>query len=235
MKTADGPHSWSSRLLLPAVDLSLLGAIFLVVPSMGELIFARSPLCHFFLLPGFFLTVAGIAAIRQVPRYSLNESRDPSILAACLVFFMVIIYSMLYVEATNLGGNEKSNEAWTIGIFFAFLLFVLGGFYWPVRRAQPHTGKALAAEAVGLFSVNYLTVIGAAVWDGFSSQPQPPGAEPVTGWPFVFLFLILYFLFLAFFGLPRLYLLRATGDRIGLAFYLVGVAIFLWNKVPPMA
>jgi hypothetical protein len=39
-------------------------------------------------------------------------------------------------------------------------------------------------------------------------------------------------LFLVFFGLPRVYLLRATGDKRGLLIYVAGVAIFLWDKVP---
>ena len=47
------------------------------------------------------------------------------------------------------------------------LLFVLAGFYWPVKRTRPHTKKALAAEAIGLGSVNYLTLIGAAIWHHF--------------------------------------------------------------------
>jgi hypothetical protein len=36
------------------------------------------------------------------------------------------------------------------------------------------------------------------------------------------------------FGLPRIYQFRATGDKIGLTACLAGLAIFLWDEVPPV-
>jgi len=224
--------SWPQRLIPPLIDLGMWAGIIWLVPWLGDRIFAQSQVNHFFLIPGFFLILAGIIAIRQLPEYSLDEKKGPSILAACLVFFQVIIYSMLYAYSTNVGGDQKGNDNVAVVLFFIFLPLVLGAFFLPVERAAAGTGKALTAQSIGLISVNYLTLIGAAVWHHFSSLPAPEDPVYATGIWFLILFAILYLLFLAFFGLPRLYLLRATGDKIGLAIYLGGLAIFLWNKVP---
>jgi hypothetical protein len=224
----------SHRLVPPAIDLATLAGIVFLVPWLGAQIFAQSSVNHFFLIPGFFLIVIGIIAIRSLPKYSLDDSKDPSFLAVCLVFFLMVTYSLLYAYATNIGGGEQGNDGIAVMIFFVFLLPVIGAFFWPTTNAKPDTVKSLTAESMGLISVNYLTLIGASVWYHFSSLPT--GEDPVyaTGISFLILFGILYFLFLAFFGLPRIYLLRATGDKFGLTAYLVGLAIFLWDKLPPV-
>ena len=222
------------RLIPPAIDLASLAGFLFLAPWLGARIFAQSPVSHLFLLPGFVLIVAGIYAIRSLPSYSLDDSKGPSFLAMCLIFFQMVTYSLLYVYATNIGGSEQENDGIAVVIFFVLLLPVAGAFLLPARKAKAGTTSALVAESVGLFSVNYLTVIGAAVWTTFFSLPT--GADPVyaTGISFLILYVLIYLLFLAFFGLPRLYLLRATGDKVGLTIYLIGLAIFLWDKVPPV-
>ncbi len=224
----------SHRLVPPAIDLATLTAMFTLVPWLGAQIFAQSSVNHYFLIPGFFLIVIGIVAIRNLPNYSIDESKDPSLVGSCLVFFLMVVYLLLYVYATNLGGSKQENDGIAVVMFFAFLLPVIGAFLWPTTNAQPGSVKALIAESIALFSVNYLTLIGASVWHHFSSLPTTENPVYATGFAFLILYGILYLIFLVFFGLPRIFLLRATGDMLGLTAYLVGVAIFLWDKVPPV-
>ena len=222
------------RLVPLGIDLATLAGMLFLVPWLGAQIFAQSSVNHFFLIPGFFLIVFGILAIRSLPKYSLENSKDPSFLAVCLVFFLMVTYILLYVYATNRGGSAKENEGIATIIFFVFLLPVVGAFFWPTTNAEPDTAKALLAGSIGLISVNYLTLIGASVWYHFSSLPTPEDPVYATGIAFLFFYGIIYLLFLLFFGLPRIYLLRATGDKLGLTAYLVGLAVFLWDQVPPI-
>lgn len=205
-----------------------------LVPWLGAQIFTQSSVNHFFLIPGFFLIVIGILAIRNLPQYSLDENKDPSLFSACLVFFMMITYSLLYTYATNVGGSSDGNDGMAYLVFFVFLVPVIGAFMWPKIGTKPGSREALLASSVGLVCVNYVTLIGASVWYHFSTLPTAPDPIYATGIAFLILYGILYFLFLAFFGLPRIYLLKATGDKLGLIAYLVGVAVFLWDKVPPV-
>ena len=225
---------WQQRLPPLLIDVATVLGYYFFVPWLGGLITDQSAANHFFLVPGFLLIMAGAIAIRQLPDYSIKEDEGPSVYGVCLVFFLLVSYSLLYAYATNLGGSEADNDGAAVIIFFIILVPALGAFCVPVKRAKPDSGKALVAECIALASVNYLTLIGAAVWHLFSSLP--PGEDPVyaTGISFLILFAILYLLFLAFFGLPRLYLLRATGDKVGLAIYLLGLAVYLWDKVPPV-
>lgn len=223
------------RLVPLGIDLATLAGMLFLVPWLGAQIFAQSSVNHFFLIPGFFLIVVGILAIRSLPKYSLDDRKAPSFLAVCLVFFLVITYSLLYVYATNRGGSQQENENLAALIFFVFLLPVVGAFFWPTTNAKPDTVGAVVAGSFGLISVNYLTLIGASVWYHFSSLPTTEDPVYATGISFLFFFGMLYLLFLLFFGLPRIYLLRATGDKLGLATYLAGLAIFLWDQVPPIS
>ena len=234
MNSPRTPWDWRQRLVPVLIDLATLAGFIFFVPWLGAQIFAQSSSNHFFLILGFVLMLAGTIAIRQLPNYSLDESKGPPVLGTCLVFFLLIAYLLLYVHATDLGGSEKDNDGIAVILFFILLVPFLGVFCVPVNRAQPGTRKALVAESIALISVNYLTLIGAAVYGQFASLP--PGKDPVyaTGIWFLILFSVLYLVFLAFFGLPRIYILRATGDRLGLALYLAGVAIFLWDNVPPV-
>lgn len=234
MKTQSSFLQMSHRLVPPAIDLATLTAMFTFVPWLGARIFAQSSVNHYFLITGFFLIVIGILAIRNLPNYSLDDSKDPSLFSKCLVFFLMVVYLLLYVHATDLGGSDKENDSLAVVMFFVFLLPVIGAFFWPTTNAQPGSAKALIAESIALFSVNYLTLIGASVWHHFSSLPTTGNPVYATGFAFLILYGILYLLFLVFFGLPRIFLLRATGDMLGLTTYLVGVAIFLWDKVPPV-
>jgi hypothetical protein len=217
-----------------AIDLATLAGMLYLVPWLGARFFVQSSVGHFFLIPGFFLIVVGIVAVRSLPKSSLDDRKAPSILAICLVFFQVLTYSILYIYATNPGGTAQENESAGVWIFFVFLLPVIGAFSWPTTNAKPKTTRALVAGSISLVCVNYLTLIGASVWHHFSSLPTPNEPVYATGISFVILFGVLYLLFLVFFGLPRIYLLRATGDKFGLTAYLVGLAVFLWNQVPPV-
>ena len=188
MSEKGGAMYWPKRLIPLLIDLATFAGIIYLVPWLGAQIFAQSPINHFFLIPGFLLILTGIIAIRQLPDYSLDESKGPSVLTACLVFFQVVIYSMLYASATNIGGGEKGNDNIAVIIFFIFLCPVLAAFFWPVTKAGAGTGKALAAESIGLISVNYLTLIGAAVWHHFTSLPHPDDPVYATGIWFLILF-----------------------------------------------
>jgi len=237
MNTARIPRHWRHwrRRAIPLlIDLATLAGYLVFVPWLGERIIAQSPSNHLILIPGFFLILAGALAIRQLPNDSVKDNGEPSLLGMCLAFFLLVTYSLLYSYATDLGGSEKGNDSMAVIVFFILLVPALGAFCIPVKRAKPDTRKASLVECIALISVNYLTLIGASVWGQFSSLPH--GEDPVyaTGIPFLVLFGILYLLFLAFFGLPRIYLLRATGDKVGLAIYLIGLAIYLWDKVPPV-
>ena len=232
METTGGTRYWSQRLIPPLIDLATaLGFLFLV-PWLGEQLFAQSLSNHLILLPGFPLIIVGIVAIRQLPEYSVDESKDPSVIAVCLIFIQILAYSMLYTTATNLGGDGKDNDTMAAIIFAIYLLPVLGAFCWPVTRTEAGSGRALAASCLGLISVNYLSILSTAVWSHFASLPSPEDSLRHGGIGFLAMFGIIYLIFLACFGLPRLFLLRATGDRVGLGFYLVGLAIFLWDKIP---
>jgi hypothetical protein len=231
MEKNGGTIYWSERLIPPLIDFTTALGFLCFVPWLGEQLFAQASTNHLLLLPGFLLILTGIVAIRQLPEYSLDE-HDPSVLATCLVFVQVLAYSMLYATATNLGGDGKGNDTMAAIIFAIFLLPVLGAFCWPVTRAQPGSRRALTASCLGLISVNYLSIISTAVWSHFASLPSPEDSLSQGGIGFLAMFGITYLIFLACFGLPRLFLLRATGDRIGLGFYLVGLATFLWDKIP---
>ena len=224
----------SHRLVPLLIDLATLAGMVFLTPWLGAQIFAQSSANHLFLIPGFFLIVVGIFAIRNLPQYSVDERKDPSWLAVCLVFFVVVIYSLLYAYATNVGGSKDGNEGIAILIFFVFLVPVIGAFVWPKTGTKPGSPKALVAESVGLVSVNYLTLIGASIWYHFYSLPTVDNPVYATGIAFLILYGILYFLFLVFFGLPRIYLFLSTENTLGFATYLGGVAIFLWDKVPPV-
>jgi hypothetical protein len=227
-------RNWRQRVIPLLIDLATLAGYLFLVPWLGERIIAQHPSNHFLLAPGFLLILVGMLAIRQLPKNSMRKNELPSFFGVCLVFFLLVVYSLLYSYATNLGGSETDNDGMAVILVFIMLVPTIGSFYLRVTAAQPDTRKALVTESVALFSVNYLTLIGAAVWDQFTSLPS--GKDPVhaTGIAFLILYGILYLLFLAFFGLPRLYLLRATGDKVGLAIYLLGLAIYLWDKVPPV-
>ena len=216
------------------IDLVSVGAFFFATPWLGAQLFSPSPANHFILIPGFVLMIAGIVAIRCLPDYSIDEEKDPSIFGVCLAMFLLVSYLLLYTTSTNIGGNQKDNEGYAIVIFFIVIIPYFGAFCVPVTRAKPESRKALVASSIGLISVNYLTLIGTSLWGQFAATPIE--GEPVyaTGISFLILYTILFGLFLAFFGLPRIYLLRATGDKIGLGLYLAGVAIYLWDKVPPV-
>ena len=225
---------WVRRVLPPVLDLVSLTAAIFLVPWLGARLFAEASVGRLFLIPGFVLILAGILAVRRFPDYALDDSKGLSLFAMCLVFFQIVTYSLFYAYATNVDGTESQNDGIAVVVFFLFLVPVAAAFFLPATKAEPDTRKALVAESVGLLSVNYLTMLGAAVWYRFSTMPTSEEAVHPTGLTFLVLFVILYLLFLAFFGLPRLYLLRATGDRIGLTVYLVSLAVFLWDKVPPL-
>jgi hypothetical protein len=225
---------WAHRLVPTLIDLLMLAGMIFLVPWLGPKLFQPTTLNHILLIPGFVLIVVGILAIRSLPSYPRADPQGPTLLTACLVFFQMVIYCLCYAYGTNIGGSEADNDGVAVILFFALLLPVIGAFTWPMTRALPGTRKALVVESIGLVSVNYLTLIGASVWEYYRSLPVSEESVPATGISFVVLYAIFYVLFLAFFGLPRIYLLRATGDRLGLALYLLGVAIFLWNKVPPL-
>lgn len=133
---------WSQRLIPPLIDLVTALGFFCLVPWLGDQLFAQSWTNHFLLLPGFLLILVGIISIRQLPEYSLDESKGPSVLAVCLLFIQILAYSMLYTTATNLGGNGKGNDTFAAIIFAIYLLPVLGAFCWPVTRAKAGSGKA---------------------------------------------------------------------------------------------
>jgi hypothetical protein len=227
-KPRNRPRSW-----IPLViDIATLAGFLFLVPWLGDLISSHSSWNHLLLIPGFFLIIAGTVAIRSLPDYAIDEDKGPSVLGVCLVFILLLSYCLLYTYSTNLGGSVKSNDGVAVIIFFVLLLPVCGAFSIPISKAKADTPEALIVESIGLISVNYLTLVGAAVWDRFSSMPT--GKEPVyaTGISFLILYGIIVMLFLVFFGLPRVYLLRATGDKRGLLIYVAGVAVFLWDKVP---
>ncbi|MEJ6571400.1 MAG: hypothetical protein QNL01_06035 [Akkermansiaceae bacterium] len=186
------------------------------------------------MIPGFFAIMAGVAAIRSLPNYSIDEDKGPSILGVCLMVVILVAYCLLYTSATNLGGSQKSNDGAVAILFFVLLLPVCGAFCMPLSKAKKDTTEALIVESIALISVNYLTLVGAAVWDCFSSMPSAKDPVYATGISLLILYGILVMIFLVFFGLPRVYLLRATGDKRGLLIYIAGVAIFLWDKVPPV-
>lgn len=216
------------------IDGALLAGLFLLVPWLGKRIFDQTSFNHVFMVPGFLLMLAGILSVRQLPSYGLDDEKGPSLGGACLVFFQMVIFALLYAYATDLGGTGKNKDGVAVVLFFVFLLPVLGAFYLPVTRAEADTTKALVVNSIAQISVNYLTLLGAAVWYCFTSLSGPEEPRYATGIWFLILYTILYVLFLAFFGLPRLYLLFATGDAIGLVIYLVSIGVFLWNKVPPL-
>jgi len=67
--------------------------MFFLVPWLGAQIFAQSSVNHFFLIPGFFLIVVGIVAIRSLPEYAIDEDReDPSFLAVYLVGLAIFLW-----------------------------------------------------------------------------------------------------------------------------------------------
>ena len=234
MNGAGESQGWPHRLIPVLIDLSMLAGIIFLVPWLGARLFARSAVNHILLVPGFLLIPAGIISIRCLPNHSPGDSKGPPLPSIFLVFFQMIAYILCYAYGTNIGGSESDNDGVAVILFFVFLPLVIGAVYWPTSRAVPGTGKALAAGSIGLISVNYLTLIGAAVWEYYCSLPTGENPVYATGISFLVLYAILYVLFLAFFGLPRLYLLRSTGDRLGLTLYLLGLAIFLWDKVPPV-
>ena len=232
MKTTGGTLYSPERLIPPLIDSTTTLGFFFLVPWLGEQLFSQSSSNHLILLPGFPLILAGIVSIRQLPEYSLDERKDPSVIAVCLVFIQILAFSMLYTTATNLGGDGKGNDTMAAIIFAIFLLPVLGAFCWPVSRAEAGSRRARTASYIGLISVNYLSILSTAVWSQFASLPSPEDSLRHGGIGFLAMFGIIYLVFLACFGLPRLFLLRATGDRIGLGIYLMGLAIFLWDKIP---
>jgi hypothetical protein len=224
----------SHKMVPPTIDLvTLLGMIFFV-PWFGGQLFTPSSVNHFLLIPGFFLIVTGIFAIRSLPRDSHNDADDPSFVAICLVFFLMVTYLLLYVYATNLGGSESDNDGIVVILFFIYLIPVIGSLYWRATASQPGSTRALIAQSVGLISVNYLTLIGESVWYYFSSLPLSGDPVYAKGFSFLVLYTILFLLFLAFFGLPRIYLFKATNDKLGLTLYIGGIAVYLWDKVPPI-
>jgi len=234
MQTSSKLLYLSNQIVPPIIDIvSLFGFIFLV-PWLGSHLFSESLLNHLLLLPTFFLIFAGIIAIRSLPKTSKKADFTPGFFEICLIFFLMIAYSLLYAYGTNIGGSESNNDNIAILIFFIILIPIIIAFYWPITNPKPKSGKALAAESIGLISVNYLTLIGASVWYYFTALPTGENPVYATGIWFLILYLILFFLFLAFFGLPRLYLFRATKNKIGLAIYLLTLAVFLWDKVPPV-
>jgi len=84
---------WSHRLVPPAIDLASLAGMFFLVPWLGAQIFAQSSVNHFFLIPGFFLIVVGIVAIRSLPEYAIDDDReDPSFLAVYLVGLAIFLW-----------------------------------------------------------------------------------------------------------------------------------------------
>lgn len=234
IESEPGQVALAARATPPLIDLATFGGFILVAPWLGEQLFSPSPVNHLILVPGFALMLLGAVAIRSLPNYSIDEDKGPSVVATCLAFVLLVAYLQLYTHATNLGGSPKSNEGYAVVIFFVVLFPYLGAFCMPVKKAEPGSSNALVVSSIGLVSVNYLTLIGAAVWGEFSVLLTKGEAVPASGIAFLVLFAVIFLVFLVFFGLPRIYLLRATGDRIGLGMYLVGVAIFLWDKVPPL-
>ncbi len=222
------------RLVPPAIDLVTLIGMIVFVPWFGDHLFTQSPVNHFILIPGFFLIGIGVIAIRSLPSYSFNDSKGPSFVAICLVFFLIVTYLLLYVYSTNLGGSESDNDGIVVILFFVLLAPMIVTFNWGTTRSRPDSARALTAKSVGLISVNYLTLIGESVWYYFTSLPVSEDPVYAKGFTFLVFYSILFLLFLAFFGLPRLYLLRATSDKFGLSVYLGGIAIYLWDKVPPI-
>ena len=229
-----GRIALAASVTAPVIDLATFGGFFFMTPWLGERLFSQSSSNHFILIPGFVLMIAGAVSIRSLPNYSIEEKEGPSVLGVCLAFFLLIAYLLLYTHATDIGGSPKNNEGYAVVIFFVVLIPYFGAFCTPVTRALPGSRKALVASSIGLISVNYITLIGTSVWGQFSRLPTKEEPVYATGLSFLILFGVLYMLFLVFFGLPRIYLLRATGDRIGLGLYLAGVAIYLWDKVPPV-
>lgn len=225
---------WALRIVPRAIDLAMLAGAFLFVPWFGSQLYSPTITNYLVLAPGFLLILAGIIAIRNLPKYSFDDEAGPSLFAACLALILMVVYLMLFAYGTNIGGSEGNNDTVITLGFFLFLPMILTAFYWPVKKTKPETKKALIAESIGLFSVNYLTLLGAAVWYQFSHLPTVEDPVYATGIPFFMLYIILIGIFIVSFGLPRIYLLRATRDKIGLIAYILSVAIFLWDKVPPV-
>ncbi|GAG20480.1 unnamed protein product, partial [marine sediment metagenome] len=110
---SDAPNSLSMiyRCLPTTVDVLTVVGYFLLVPGLGSLFLSQSPWNHVILLPGYLLLMVGVVLIRKLPSYSVDEEKDPGIISACLVFFLIVVYSMLYTTATDIGGGGKGNDA----------------------------------------------------------------------------------------------------------------------------
>lgn len=222
------------RILPTSIDLLTIAGYYFLVPPLAALFLAQSVWNHAILLPGYLLLIIGVIAIRKLPSYSVDESEQPGILGACLAFFMVVIFGMLYTTATNLGGTGKGNDTATVVIFFVFLFPFLMSFFLDVKRTENGTKEAIIVESISTAIANYFTLMGAAVWYCFSSMEVPEDARYATGISHLILWAILVLIFLAFFGLPRIYLLVATGNLRGFVAYVIGVAVFLWTRVPAL-
>ena len=222
------------RILPVCVDLLTIAAYDFVVPLLSALLLSQSRWNHLLLLPGFVLLILGVVLIRSLPNYSLDEDKGPSVVAACLAFFIVIAYIWLYTSATNLGGSESNNEVWLTVIFFVYLFPFLMAFGGPQWKTERNTKSAIFIESASVAIVNYFTLLGAAVWFSFQATSEPENPVYATGISHLVLWAIMVMLFIVFFGLPRVYILKATGNRRGFFFYVVGIGIFMWNKVPAL-
>ena len=228
------PPSNLYRILPVCVDLLTIAAYKFLVPLLSALLLSQSRWNHLLLLPGFVLLILGVILIRSLPDYSLDEDKGPSITAACLAFFIVIAYTWLYTSATNLGGSESSNEGWLAVIFFLYLFPFLMAFSAPRWKTERETKSAILIETASVAIVNYFTLLGAAVWFSFQAMGEPENPVYATGISHLVLWAIMVVLFIVFFGLPRVFMLKATGDRRGFILYVAGIGIFMWNNVPAL-
>ncbi len=218
------------KFTLRAVDVSYLGGIFIFVPWLGTQILEHNNFAFWFITPGFLIILIGILAIRSLPTY--DKALD--IVGMLGSFFFTIVFLMLFGYAANDSGKASDVEGYAVLGFFIYFPFVFVAFSVSVEKYREKAKAGPTASVIALLCVHYLTILGAAVWEAFTLLPSSPDPVYATGFPFLMLFLILCVLFMVFFGLPRIFLMLAYKDYVGFLIYLLGLGIYLWDKVPPV-
>lgn len=218
------------KFALRSVDLSYLGGIFLFVPWLGAQILEHNALAFWFITPGFLIIILGILAIRSLPTYH----KDLDSIGVLGSFFFTIVFLILFGYSVNDSGKSSDVEGYAVLGFFIYFPFVFVAFSASVDKYREKAKTGAAASVIAALCVNYLTVLGAAVWEAFMLLPSNPDPVYATGFSFLMLFLILCVLFMVFFGLPRIFLMLAHKDYVGFSIYLLGLGIYLWDKVPPV-
>jgi hypothetical protein len=243
--------------LTVAIDgLSIL-AFLLLLPGLVESFRRPSAGNGLFIIGSFVFFLIGIGSLRALQRGSSDRKKprrgqrsgekkqeEPgpgctTWIAIFVLFGYMALITLVLGEVTG-WFPSFSSETREVGLadFGFFVLAVLStlaayGIGCLAEPAPIESARGTVYQVLGVIGTDLMTLVTLAWYQSSMGDLGSADAGNPLGGKIV-LFASFYLLFLVFYAPPRIYLFLANRDRIGLAVFLVCLAVYDWHLVSVM-